>query len=297
MALLSLIFNKLNIPLSCKKTVGPVCELEYLGIILDTINMQARLPLDKVERITQFISFVLDKKSCTRRELEQLLGHLNFATRVILPGRAFVTYLYRLMCSVKESHHYVYLNKECKSDLTMCLQCLSTWNGINMFYESHLTSAADMHLFTDASSTIGFGGFYQGKWFCDTWPKDLPTISDKSLSIAFLELYPIVVSAVLWGKGWYKKRILFHCDNLASVIILTKGRSKDPIIMKLMRRLVMCAAHFNFAFYSEHVPGKMNLIADSLSRLQMNKFHQLAPEADKAATPCPTLEEIIWTSQ
>ncbi|VDI03029.1 Hypothetical predicted protein [Mytilus galloprovincialis] len=59
MALLSLIFNKLNIPLSCKKTVGPVCELEYLGIILDKINMQARLPLDKVERITQFNSFVL----------------------------------------------------------------------------------------------------------------------------------------------------------------------------------------------------------------------------------------------
>ena len=106
-----------------------------------------------------------------------------------------------------------------------------------------------------------------------------------------------MVSAVLWGKGWYKKRILFHCDNLASVIILTKGRSKDPIIMKLMRRLEMCAAKFNFAFYSEHVPGKMNLIADALSRLQMNKFHQLAPEAEKAATPCPTLEEIIWTSQ
>jgi hypothetical protein len=30
MALLSLIFNKLNIPLSPKKTIGPVCELEYL---------------------------------------------------------------------------------------------------------------------------------------------------------------------------------------------------------------------------------------------------------------------------
>ena len=44
MPLLSLIFNKLNIPLSAKKTVGPTCVLEYLGIILDTVNMQARLP-------------------------------------------------------------------------------------------------------------------------------------------------------------------------------------------------------------------------------------------------------------
>lgn len=80
MALLSLIFNKLSIPLSKKKTVGPSCVLEYLGIVLDTVNMQARLPQDKVNRITDFITLILSKKSCTRKELEQLLGHLNFAT-------------------------------------------------------------------------------------------------------------------------------------------------------------------------------------------------------------------------
>ena len=145
MALLSLIFNKLNIPLSPKKTIGPVCELEYLGIILDTINMQARLPLDKVKRITDYISTIIHKKSCTRKALEQLLGHLNFATRVILPGRAFVTYLYKIMASVRDSFHYVHLDKECKSDLKMWLEFLSTWNGINFFYEPQLTSAADMH--------------------------------------------------------------------------------------------------------------------------------------------------------
>ena len=154
-----------------------------------------------------------------------------------------------------------------------------------------------MHFFTDASSTVGFGGFYEGKWFCDIWPKDLPSISDKVLSMAFLELYPIVVAAVLWGKNWCGKRILFYCDNLATVKILTKGRSREPTIMKLMRRLVMCAAHFNFAIYSEHLPGKINLIADSLSRLQMEKFHQLAPDAEPTATPCPSLDKIIWMSQ
>ena len=295
MALLSLIFNKLNIPLSPKKTIGPVCELEYLGIILDTINMQARLPLDKVKRITDYISTIIHKKSCTRKALEQLLGHLNFATRVILPGRAFVTYLYKLMASVRDSFHYVHLDKECKSDLKMWLEFLSTWNGINFFYEPQLMSAADMHLYTDASSTKGFGGFYQGKWFYDTWPKELPDISDKTLSMAFLELYPIVVAAVLWGKDWSGKRILFHCDNLAAVQILAKGRSKEPIIMKLMRRLVMCAATYNFAIYSEHLPGKLNFLADSLSRFQIEKFRQLAPDSEATATPCPRLEDIVWT--
>ena len=103
MALLTLIFNKLNIPLSVKKTVGPTCELEYLGIVLETLKMEARLQREKIDRIVKMISLSLNKQSLTRKELEQLLGHLNFATRVILPGRAFVTYLYKLMCSVKES--------------------------------------------------------------------------------------------------------------------------------------------------------------------------------------------------
>jgi hypothetical protein len=39
-----MIFKKLNIPLSTKKTVGPDTTLEYLGVILDTANMEARLP-------------------------------------------------------------------------------------------------------------------------------------------------------------------------------------------------------------------------------------------------------------
>ena len=52
MALLSLIFNKLNITLSAKKTVDPTCVLDYLGIILDTVNMQARLPSETLVRNT-----------------------------------------------------------------------------------------------------------------------------------------------------------------------------------------------------------------------------------------------------
>ena len=106
--------------------------LGYLGIILDTVIMQARLPEETIVGITGFIQTILNKRSCTRKELEQLLGHLNFASRVILPGRAFVTYLYRFMSSVKEAYHYVHLNKECKTDLHMLLELLTHWNGFNL---------------------------------------------------------------------------------------------------------------------------------------------------------------------
>ena len=39
-----------------------------------------------------------------------------------------------------------------------------------------------------------------------------------------------------------------------------------------------------------HIAGVNNSIADALSRFQMQKFHQLAPDADdNEPTPTPTL--------
>ncbi|XP_069109890.1 uncharacterized protein [Argopecten irradians] len=295
MALITMIFNKLKIPLSPKKTMGPTCVIEYLGIILDSVKMEARLPSDKVDRITEFINTILHQKSCTRKELEKLLGHLNFAMRVILPGRSFVSYLYRLMASVKESYHFVHLTRDCKDDLYMWLFFLQNWNGVSLFYETVITTVADFTLFTDAASTKGFGDFFKGKWFSEEWPLDLPYITDGTLSMAFLELYPIVVAAVLWGDQWTCKRIKFYCDNQATVQIISKGRSKEPIIMKLMRTLIMCAANNNFAVYSEYFPGIKNEIADALSRFQIARFRRLAPYADLHPTRCPPLEQILWT--
>lgn len=67
----------------------------------------------------------------------------------------------------------------------------------------------------------------------------MPNILDYCASMAFLELYPIVVAAVLWGTQWPGKKILFYCDNITTVQIIKNGRSKEPFIMKLMRRLTM----------------------------------------------------------
>lgn len=53
MALLTLMFNSLRIPVAPHKTVGPVQRIEYLGIWLDTIQMLAQLPSEKLVRINR----------------------------------------------------------------------------------------------------------------------------------------------------------------------------------------------------------------------------------------------------
>lgn len=295
MALLTTIFHRLHIPLSDKKTVGPVTVLEYLGIILDSIRMEARLPQNKIERILDFLTLFVGRQHCTKRELLQLLGHLNFASRVILPGRSFVSHLIQLSTTVKELHHHIHLNQQCQSDIRMWKDFLLHWNGISLFYDNHLTSAADMELFTDASSTIGFGGYFGNRWFASSWPNAIVQQLEAThvISMAFMELYPIVVAAILWGESWSTKKVLFNCDNLGTVQIIQKGRSKSPLIMKLMRRLTLCSIKNNFCVYAAHVPGKNNCLADFLSRLQIQDFLDALPMADSEPHQCPPPSEVM----
>lgn len=290
------LFECLGIPLSTNKTVGPCTCLEYLGVILDSVKMEARLPADKILRIKTFIQELLSKRSCTKQELLQLLGHMNFASRVILAGRSFVSYLLKLAASVKEMYYYVHLNKLCREDLYMWVLFLENWNGVSLFYEKNFTTSHDIYLHTDAASTAGFAVVYGSRWMFSPWPLDMPGVPANIWrnSMAFMELYPIVAAAFVFGHEWRKKKILFICDNTAVVSVLKKGRSKCPYLMKLMRKLTWLALINGFYFSSDYINTKLNISADLLSRLQVEKFKKLNPLADQQPTPCPEPELLLW---
>ena len=146
MALLTLVFNRLCVPIAPHKTVGPTVQLQYLGIILDTERMEARLPDDKLSRIITILDMLKNKHIISKRELLSLLGHLNFASRVIPQGRSFVAYLLSLAASVKQLHHYVRLNKEYLLDIALWRRFLTEWNGVALFLDQEVIKAVDFTL-------------------------------------------------------------------------------------------------------------------------------------------------------
>ena len=111
--------NRLRVPITPHKTIGPTLQLQYLGIILDTDKMEAILPEDKLSRIIRILDLLESKHIISKKELLSLLGHLNFASRVIPQGRSFVSYLLSLATTVKALHHHVRLDKECRLDIAM----------------------------------------------------------------------------------------------------------------------------------------------------------------------------------
>ena len=286
-------FTTLGVPLAEDKTEGPATFVEFLGIKLDTLTFQASLPQEKLHRITLIIANFADTTSCTKQQLLQLLGHLNFATRIIPQGRSFISHLLSLASSVPALTNQVNISPECRMELRLWHSLLHHWNGISFFYNDFHSSPEDLQLFTDAAPSVGYGGYYGGRWFAEEWPEELKKNQcDSDHSSALFELYPIVVAASLWGAEWSSRSILVHSDNQTTVNIINKGRSSSLPIMSLLRRLTWITVTNNFILRAAHIPGHLNLIADALSRFLFQKFRQLAPDSDPSPTPVPPFTQM-----
>lgn len=85
-SLSSMILTFQNLNISAAKTEGPSQIIQFMGIILDSGKMEARLPEDKVERIKSALSTFQSQQSTTLQELQSLIGTLNFACKVIPRG-------------------------------------------------------------------------------------------------------------------------------------------------------------------------------------------------------------------
>ena len=287
------VFAKLGVPLSLEKTVGPVKNLEFLGIILDSELMQASLPLEKLERIREIMQHFLDAVSISKQELLSLLGHLNFAMRIIPQGRSFIARLLDLSKSVVNLFDIVHLDEGSRSDLRFWSTLCNEWNGISFFHNDAVESSLELGFFTDAAPSIGFGGFFNNEWFADSWPNQLLDLPKDVLSSALFELYPVVIAAMLWGDKWSRKRIVVFCDNEATVHIINKGRSSVPIINRFVRRLTWTSVLSNFTIRACHIPGLDNKIADALSRFKFQEFRNLCPNAAPSSLRCPAFDQIV----
>lgn len=85
------ICKEIGIPMAPDKTIGPDTSITFLGIELDTVKQEARLPQDKLSKCLEIICEFLHRKKVTLKELQSLCGLLNFACQVVIPGRAIFT--------------------------------------------------------------------------------------------------------------------------------------------------------------------------------------------------------------
>lgn len=139
-----------------------------------------------------------EKRSCSRKELESLLGHLAHAATVIPQGCVFLRQLFSLLSLNRALYQYLHLNAGCKADLIWWKTFLHAWKGKSFF----TVTMVSIKVVSDASGTFGCGAFsLPHGWFQLQWPTDW-----QSAHLAAKELVPVVIAAVVWGENWTR-----HC--------------------------------------------------------------------------------------
>lgn len=136
--------SDLGVPLSQDKTTAPTTTLIYLGIEFDTQHMTMRLPKAKLKELEQKILATIHCKKVTLVNMQSLLGLMNFACRVIAPGRAFCRRLINSTIGIKKPHHKIRVSNNMKADLSTWLSFLQSYNGITVIQGDSWTSNHDL---------------------------------------------------------------------------------------------------------------------------------------------------------
>ena len=96
--------------------------------------------------------------------MQSLIGSLNFACQVVVPGRAFCRRLIDVTCKLREPQHHTRVTKDMREDLKLWLLFLENYNGTTVMLDKCWYSNADLELFTDSAGGTGFGIYFNKKW-------------------------------------------------------------------------------------------------------------------------------------
>lgn len=255
--------------LSCDKLSAEGAPSEtktILGWHLDFRRLLITLPPDKHQSWSNDIHGIITKQSCTKKELEQLVGRLNHAAQILPLARFFLSRLRHKHEHAKYDRCTVYFNRSDLKILHLWLSLLtraSTGISFNLITLRLPTNI----IITDACPT-GIGGFSITTGAA--WRLDISRFSHVPNNS--LEFIASVVGILLEHQ-------LNHIPHLGNVLALTDNSScacwlfrsnfdpsHQPINFEISTTLALRCIHHDFTVHSQHIKGSHNLLADLLSR-------------------------------
>jgi hypothetical protein len=221
------------------KSAPPAQVMQTLGLEIDTCSMQLRLAAGRVVQLQQLIQQHLDDRRCTKRQLDQLVGRLQWAADVVYGGPLLLNPIRRCGLRCRKPHHRVYLRQEARLALQWwhsALQCFNGRRGI-LGQQPHPWQL----LSTDAcgvwdTEVPGTGIFVDGGFCgltaqqCQHMFVDAPAVT---APIQLWELYAVLVMARLYGPYLQGQYWQLGVDNVNVYAWLSKGTVKGEVCYEL----------------------------------------------------------------
>ena len=89
---------------------------------------------------------------------------------------------------------------------------------------------------------------------------------EKHLHIAWKELLAVIHGFKLWSDHYAGRRVVVWTDNISVAVAINAGTTGDPVGRRLLKELALMAVSRGIDVRAKHIAGKLNVVADDLSR-------------------------------
>ena len=251
------------IPNPLKSDLVPSQDFVYVGMRFLTHIGIVRVPEERVNKILVLLFRVLQAQFITVLEFLSMLGSLNAAADLIQLGRLHMRPLqFHLLANWKPHRDSLVQSIPISHS---CRVAIKWWMNPSIYVAGIplVIPTPDFHLFSDASHS-GWGAHLeplglevQGLW----------DIASQDLHINNLELRAVFLAFQHFQSHIYNSCVMVASDNSSVVAYLKKqGGTHSPSLCMLVWDLLYWCHHRNIHIQVRHIPGKLNVLADSLSR-------------------------------
>ncbi len=265
-AALHSLFQLLGVEEAENKAVAPNVCMIFLGIQFNTIDMTMSIDSGRLTQISEELDSWLGKETATRKELESLIGQLNFVAKCVRPSRVFMARLFNCLSEAPTRGSF-FICEDVKLDIEWWAKFLPDFNGVSLIPALEWAEV-DAIIESDACLSGGGAVNYASKEFFSTrFPEH---IEEAQLAINELELLTILLALKVWGYSLTGARLQLHCDNIVSVSAMNLSRIHNKFMQELMREVVYVQAVCQIEIKTVHIPGVENRRADQLSRSHLD---------------------------
>lgn len=254
------LLRSLGFSISYKKVEGPAQVLTFLGIEIDSLNMQLRLPADKVDAYKEVLKSFLTRPRASRRQLEQLAGKLAWAAHVVQGGSTYLQRVLAMLRPLKKPHHKAKLSTEFYEDIQWWIAYIDHFNHKDIV----LGPRPVIHVYTDSSNHAA-GIVAHNDWLHINWQIDVPEVQDTHINVK--ETLAVAAAVYRWAPSWRGCQVIVHTDNMTAKAAFNKGRTNNSLIMPHIRNTFWLSQAYDFVITLQHIKGSNNIEADCVSRL------------------------------
>ena len=256
--------NDIGIPME-KTKVRAASQIQLsLGLWWNTLNFTLWLAEEKVLLYSAFLNDVSNKRTVTRRELQQVAGREQRIVLTQAPGsKVLLANNYTLMSGLRLPHHRRRTTAAWRADRRTIVKCLEANSGRGYYRYDDFLEGGEAWMDASRGKRLSGGGYVIDTGVYHFW---MFGSAVSRQPIDYLEGLTAVFCLEDNGHRWSGKLIHFHIDNQAFQASATKEWSHADRLNSLLRAMLYLSVKYGCIVLYHWISTHDNVLADPLSR-------------------------------